>query len=114
MDKNNILALVKSLYPPITGMYTDEELLIYIDICIVVVVNEGSGLTIPQQELACALLVLDMCLSQTIDGMIVKSKEIKDAKIGYGNKSTSRWKNLYDSLISGSSSDDTTLIYRGL
>lgn len=113
MDKNNILALVKSLYPPITTLFTDEELLLYIEICMVVVENEGSDLTIPQQELACALLVLDMCLSQTSNGMIVKKKEIKDALIEYSGSGTSRWKSLYDSLISGSSSQNS-LIYRGI
>lgn len=114
MDKANILLIIKTLYPTINDMYADEELNSYIDICMPIVALEGANLTIPEQEYACALLVLDICLAQTENGLFESKKEIKNANISYGKFGTSRWRNLYDMLINGSSQTDNAIFYVGL
>lgn len=111
MDEQSILNIIKKLYPSITTMYSDDELLIYINICMPIVAIECASLSVEQQEYACALLVLDLCLAQSADGTWQKSGEIKDAKTESGQSSKSRWRMLYDMIVGGASNGDNQLYY---
>lgn len=116
MDKNNILAIMKVLYPPIINMYTDAQLLLYIEMSISIVASEGSNLSIPQQEFACACLSLYFATMSSTEGSVVK-KKIRDAEISYSQSGevTNKWKEMYDAIISGGDSiSDDNISYVGV
>lgn len=117
MDRAKILALMKQLYPPISQIYTDEQLYVYIDLCMPIVANEGANLDVDQQELACACLSLYFATMSTgIDGAVSK-KKIKDVEISYATNTspTNKWKKMYDMIISeGDIVESDSVFYAGI
>lgn len=116
MDKNKILAIMKVLYPPISDMHSDAQLLLYIEMSMPIVATEGVNLAIPQQEFACACLSLYFATMSSTEGSIAK-KKIRDVEIMYSQSGnvTNKWKEMYDAIISGGDSiTDDKINYIGV
>lgn len=118
MDRDNILANIKILDPSIEATYTDEQIYLYIDMAMIIVAAEGSNLLEPEQELAASFLVLSYFSVFTAASNMSK-KRLRDVEITYSDYGASsgaktRWRKLYDDMISGESNSELTLHYTGV
>lgn len=105
-----VLELIKVLDPTISLRYTDEQLLIFIEIASTLV---SPDIPDDKEVLAVALLTLDM-LSKPEQSNIT-SKQIAGVRMTYtAGASTSKWKEMYDSLVSGEATSETSVHYVGI
>lgn len=117
MDRDNILATIKILDPNIEGTYSDEQIFLYIDMASSIVAVEGSNLSVPEQEIATAFLVLSY-FSVSTSAYSLAKKKVRDVEVTYadfsGESGANRWKKLYDDMISGKTNSDMSVHYKGV
>lgn len=112
---NRILDNIKTLHPQSAIKYTDEQLIMYIDIVKSVALADTAWMNaemsiedaVKNQELAIALLVLDYLFTSEF-GASASRKKVRDVEISfYDASSGTRWKQLYKVLVNNTLNDQS-------
>lgn len=105
-----IIALMTQLSPELTTRFTDEQQNTFISISKVILPEDIES---DRKDLALALLTLDML--STPERSNISSTSIGNVSISYkGSSGISKWKLMYNSLVSGEDNGDLQLLYRGI
>lgn len=107
-----VLERIKLLDPSLSSKYSDEQLLIYIELAYAYVSTIED---LDETKLVMAVALKTLSMASLPENSSLSSKKIKDVEITYyQGQGKNKWDSLFDSLLNGSNDSDLSLYYVGI
>lgn len=114
MDENVLAVLerIKLLDPSVSLKYSDEQLLIYIELAYAYVSTIED---FDETKLVMAVALKTLAMVSLPENSSLSSKKIKDVEITYyQGQGKNKWDSLFDSFLKGDGDSDLALYYVGI
>ncbi|MGL4999968.1 MAG: hypothetical protein ACRC5T_13475 [Cetobacterium sp.] len=108
----DILLKIRLLDPSLEKKYSQEQLLVYIDLAYSYV---SSFDELDDSKVAMATALKTLALAFLPENSSLTKKKIKDVEITYfQGQGKNKWEHMFDSLVKGRDDSDTALRYIGI